>query len=39
MQIRLKKISVLGLGFSWGRVTSGGVFGLFYPALGTNPMS
>ena len=38
----LKKISVLGMRFSWGNVTSRGVFrfyGQFYPALGANPIS
>jgi len=29
----------LGFGFSWWGVTSGGVFGLLYAALGGKPMS
>ena len=28
-----KKISVLGLGFSWGAVTNGGVFAFLWPTL------
>jgi len=34
-----EKCSILGLGFSWGDITSGRVLGFFGPALDANQMA